>query len=79
MADWKRSEFFREAEYCNEFVLTDLRKLENCVKATEGCKHVYNLATSCKGYLEDSLLLYNNTMISFNVLEAARKNGSRGY
>lgn len=36
-------------EFCDEFLLLDLRLLENCLKATEGCQHVYNLAADMGG------------------------------
>jgi hypothetical protein len=28
--DWKKQEFFEAEESCDEFVLLDLRSLENC-------------------------------------------------
>jgi GDP-D-mannose 3',5'-epimerase len=82
-ADWKRNEFMEEKDYCDEFILLDLRKLENCLTVTKGCTHVYNLAADMggMGFIESnqSVLLYNNTMISFNVLESARVNGAKRY
>ena len=36
-------------EFCHEFHLTDLRILENCLKVTSGCQHVYNLAADMGG------------------------------
>merc|ERR1712054_480535 len=66
-------------EYCNEFLLVDMRKLENCLAVTKDCLHVYNLAADMggMGFIESNqaVLMYNNTMISFNVMEAARKCG----
>eukprot|EP00928_Gymnodinium_smaydae_P015393 TRINITY_DN1568_c0_g1_i2.p1 TRINITY_DN1568_c0_g1~~TRINITY_DN1568_c0_g1_i2.p1 ORF type:complete len:313 (-),score=50.58 TRINITY_DN1568_c0_g1_i2:339-1277(-) len=54
-----------------------------CIEATKGCKHVYNLAADMggMGFIESnqSVLLFNNTMISFNVLEASRMNGVERY
>lgn len=65
-------------EFCHEFHQVDLRILENCLKVSKGCQHVYNLAADMGGMgfivSNQSVLLYNNTMISFNVLEAARQN-----
>jgi GDP-D-mannose 3',5'-epimerase len=82
-ADWKENEFMKPSEFCNEFHLVDLRLLENCLKVTEGCQHVYNLAADMggMGFIESnqSVLIYNNTMISFNMLEAARQNGAKRY
>jgi GDP-D-mannose 3',5'-epimerase len=77
-ADWNGNEFMEPAEFCNEFHKVDLRILDNCLRVTEGCQHVYNLAADMggMGFIESnqSVLLYNNTMISFNMLEAARQN-----
>ena len=61
----------------------DLRKLENCLACTKGCEQVYNLAADMggMGFIESnqSVLMYNNTMISFNMLEASRMNGAQRY
>mmetsp|Transcript_23023 Transcript_23023/g.17467 ORF Transcript_23023/g.17467 Transcript_23023/m.17467 type:complete len:370 (+) Transcript_23023:58-1167(+) len=82
-ADWKENEFMKPEEFCNEFHLVDLRLLENCLKVTSGCQHVYNLAADMGGMgfivSNQSVLLYNNTMISFNMLEAARQNSALRY
>lgn len=79
--DWKRNEHFKEQDFCHEFLQLDLRSLENCILATAGCEHVYNLAADMggMGFIQSnhSVILYNNTMISFNVLEAARRNGAK--
>ena len=81
--DWKKQEFFEEEEFCNEFLLLDLRKLENCVKATDGCEEVYNLAADMggMGFIQSnhSVIGYNNTMISFNMMEAARRCGAKKF
>lgn len=78
--DWKDQEFFKLDEFCDEFMLLDLRKFDNCIKATEGCFAVYNLAADMggMGFIQSnhSVLFYNNTMISFNMMEASRRNGS---
>ena len=37
------------SEFCHEFHQTDLRILENCLKITSGCQHVYNLAADMGG------------------------------
>jgi len=82
-SDWKDNEFMKPEEFCNEFHKVDLRVLENCLKVTAGCKHVYNLAADMGGMgfivSNQSVLLYNNTMISFNMLEAARQNHATRY
>ena len=65
--------------FCDEFNLVDLRVFENCKKVCEGCDHVFNLAADMggMGFIQSnhSVIMYNNTMISFNMLEAARQTG----
>lgn len=82
-ADWKDNEFMEPPEFCHEFHKVDLRLLENCLRVTAGCQHVYNLAADMGGMgfivSNQSVLLYNNTMISFNMLEAARQNKALRY
>jgi len=76
--DWVRNEYFEENQFCDQFLLLDLRRYENCIKATEGVDWVFNLAADMggMGFIQSnhSVILYNNTMISFNMLEAARLN-----
>lgn len=48
-ADWNNNEYFENNEFCSEFMLLDLRVLENCLKATEGCEWVLNLAADMGG------------------------------
>eukprot|EP00928_Gymnodinium_smaydae_P002743 TRINITY_DN10990_c0_g1_i1.p1 TRINITY_DN10990_c0_g1~~TRINITY_DN10990_c0_g1_i1.p1 ORF type:complete len:129 (+),score=30.90 TRINITY_DN10990_c0_g1_i1:56-388(+) len=66
-ADWKENDFMNVDDFCDEFMLVDLRKLDMCLEATKGCKHVYNLAADMggMGFIESnqSVLLFNNTMI----------------
>lgn len=75
-ADWKRCQYFEEKEFCDEFQLVDLRVLENCKKACKGCDWVFNMAADMggMGFIQSnhSVIAYNNTMISLNMLEAAR-------
>mmetsp|Transcript_11544 Transcript_11544/g.24921 ORF Transcript_11544/g.24921 Transcript_11544/m.24921 type:complete len:352 (+) Transcript_11544:81-1136(+) len=82
-ADWKENEYFKQDEFCNEFMLVDLRDMENCKKAVAGCEHVYNLAADMggMGFIQSnhSVIMYNNTMISFNMLEAARQEGVKRF
>ncbi|KNC78693.1 GDP-mannose 3,5-epimerase [Sphaeroforma arctica JP610] len=77
VVDWKRNEYFQESEYCDEFILGDLREKSVAAAATKGMDIVYNLAADMggMGFIQSnhSLILYNNTMISVNVLEAARE------
>ncbi|CAF1422333.1 unnamed protein product [Adineta ricciae] len=83
VADWARNEYFTEDEFCNEFLHIDLRVLDNCLKASVGCDWVFNLAADMggMGFIESnhSVILWNNTMISFNMLEAARRNGCKRF
>ena len=65
--------------FCHEFILADLRVFDNCAKVCTGCDHVFNLAADMggMGFIQSNhgVIFYNNTMISFNMLEAARKAG----
>lgn len=69
----------QEDQFCDEFHLVDLRLFDNCKKVCEGCDHVFNLAADMggMGFIQSnhSVILYNNTMISYNMMEAARQNG----
>ncbi len=71
------------SEFCDEFHKVDLRLLDECLKVTAGCQHVYNLAADMGGMgfivSNQAVLLYNNTMISFNMLEGARQNGVKRF
>ncbi|KIZ05142.1 NAD-dependent epimerase/dehydratase [Monoraphidium neglectum] len=75
--DWKRNEHFSEEEFCDEFHLVDLRLFENCKKVVSGCDHAFHMAADMggMGFIQSnhSVILYNNTMISYNFLEAARQ------
>jgi len=77
IVDWKPNEYFDEKEISDEFLALDLRDMGNCVKACEGVQWVYDLAADMggMGFIQSnhSTILYNNTMISFNLLEAARR------
>ena len=67
----------QEEVFCDEFHLVDLRVFENCKKVCEGADHVFNLAADMggMGFIQSnhSVIMYNNTMVSLNVLEAARQ------
>ncbi|PSC72835.1 GDP-mannose 3,5-epimerase 2 [Micractinium conductrix] len=77
--DWKRNEHMPEEVFCDEFILADLRVFDNCAKVVKGCDHVFSLAADMggMGFIQSnhSVILYNNTMISFNMMEAARQAG----
>lgn len=82
-ADWKENEYFTREQFCNEFMLLDLRDKKNCEKASAGCEDIYNLAADMggMGFIQSnhSVILYNNAMISFNMLEAARLAGCKRF
>merc|ERR1712085_200668 len=63
--------------------MTDLRKLDVAIKGCEGCKYVYNLAADMGGMgficSNESVLAFNNTAISMNMLEAARRGGATNF
>jgi GDP-D-mannose 3',5'-epimerase len=52
---------------------------ENCLEVTKGCHWVFNFAADMggMGYIQSNqaYILYNNTMITFNMAEASRLNG----
>lgn len=80
VVDWKKNEFMENDEFCDAFILDDLRKLDVAVKACDGCTQVYNLAADMGGMgficSNESVLAFNNTAISMNMLEAARRGGA---
>jgi GDP-D-mannose 3',5'-epimerase len=65
-----------EASDAAEFELLDLRRWSNCLLATVGINHVYNLAADMGGigYITaaHALISHNNTLINTHMLEAAR-------
>jgi GDP-D-mannose 3',5'-epimerase len=76
--DWKENEYFKQEEFCSEFKLLDLREKQHCIDVTKDIDDVYCLAADMggMGFIQSnhSVILYNNTMISFNMVEAARQN-----
>ena len=74
--DWKRNEFMEVPEFCDESHLADLRIPVNCLRVCDGCRDMYNLAADIGGMgfikSNESVLMYNNTMISFNMLEVEK-------
>lgn len=82
-ADWKENEYFKQEEFCDEFLLVDLREKDNCMKACKDCEDVYNLAADMggMGFIQSnhSVILYNNAMISFHMMEAARLCGAKRF
>eukprot|EP00179_Madagascaria_erythrocladioides_P020439 CAMPEP_0198341024 /NCGR_PEP_ID=MMETSP1450-20131203/46089_1 /TAXON_ID=753684 ORGANISM="Madagascaria erythrocladiodes, Strain CCMP3234" /NCGR_SAMPLE_ID=MMETSP1450 /ASSEMBLY_ACC=CAM_ASM_001115 /LENGTH=388 /DNA_ID=CAMNT_0044046021 /DNA_START=54 /DNA_END=1220 /DNA_ORIENTATION=- len=82
-ADWMENEYFKTDEFCDEYVKADLRNFDECMKVTKGADWVFNLAADMggMGFIQSnhSVILYNNTMISFNMVEAARRNGVKRF
>src|SRR3972149_1547541 len=78
VADIKQNEYFPEEDFCDQFMLLDLKSLDNCLIATKDCEWVFNLACLMGGMgtisFNHAVILYGNTMISFNMLESARRN-----
>eukprot|EP00560_Eucampia_antarctica_P007957 CAMPEP_0197823982 /NCGR_PEP_ID=MMETSP1437-20131217/1294_1 /TAXON_ID=49252 ORGANISM="Eucampia antarctica, Strain CCMP1452" /NCGR_SAMPLE_ID=MMETSP1437 /ASSEMBLY_ACC=CAM_ASM_001096 /LENGTH=357 /DNA_ID=CAMNT_0043423425 /DNA_START=95 /DNA_END=1168 /DNA_ORIENTATION=- len=83
VVDWKKNEFMENEEFCDEFILEDLRKLDVAIRSCEGCTQVYNLAADMGGMgficSNESVLAFNNTAISMNMLEAARRGGATNF
>jgi len=80
VADWKRNEFWSDNDISHEFLQVDLREMSDCMKACEGMDWVFNYAADMggMGFIQSNhaTILYNNTMISFNMVEAARRSGT---
>jgi GDP-D-mannose 3',5'-epimerase len=80
-ADIKGPEFSKTA--ADDFKILDLRRWENCLKASEAVDEVYALAADMGGMgfisAHHAQILYNNSLINLHTLEAARENGVRRY
>lgn len=81
--DWAENEFWKPEEFCDEFLRLDLRDYQSCKKASEGCDWVFNFAADMggMGFIQsnNAVILYNNLMISSNMLEAAHRNGVKRF
>jgi nucleoside-diphosphate-sugar epimerase len=79
--DIKTPEF--EETRADEFELLDMRRWDNCLQATRGVHHVYALAADMGGMgfisANHARILYNNGLINFHTLEAAKMNGVERY
>ena len=66
-----------------EFMLLDLRRWENCLKATEGMDEAYNLAANMGGigFIETvhAEIMHDNVLINAHMLGAARQNRLKRY
>jgi len=67
----------------NEFLILDLRKWDNCLRAMIGIDEVYAMAADMGGMgfisCHHSEILYNNALINFHTLEAARLQNVSNY
>lgn len=67
----------------DEFEIADLRRWDNCLQVTRGATEVYALAADMggMGFIQNhhAEILYNNALINFHTLEAARCNGVKRY
>lgn len=82
VVDIKFDDYIRE-EYCREKLQLDLRKPENCLKATEGIDKVYNLAANMGGIgfitSVSADVMHDNVLINTNMLEASVRNGVKRF
>lgn len=79
--DIKQPEF--SAPNADEFLSLDLRRRENCLRATAGVDQVYALAADMGGMgfisSHHAQILHSNSLINLHTLEAARENGVTRY
>jgi GDP-D-mannose 3', 5'-epimerase len=72
-----------EATCAHEFMLLDLRRASDAVRATQGIADVYALAADMGGMgfisAHHARILHDNSLINLHTLEAARANGIRRY
>ena len=75
--DLKHPEY--EASAADEFEILDLRRWEDCLKATDSIDEVYALAADMGGMgfisSHHAQILHNNSLINLHTIEAARQNG----
>src|SRR2546427_4339119 len=84
---WVRGVDLKAPEYepspAHEFELLDLRRWDNCTRATRGVEEVYNLAANMGGigFIEShkAEIMHDNVLINVHMLEAARLNGVKSY
>lgn len=84
---WVRGVDLKIPEYedtaADEFEVRDLRRWDECLLATRGISHVYNLAADMGGigyitaFLAD--IARNNTLINTHMIEASRVNGVKRF
>src|SRR5690606_20460055 len=79
---WVRGVDIKEHEFAqtaaDEFIISDLRKVEVCEKVLQGIDEVYQLAADMggAGYIftgdNDAAVMHNSATINLNMLEACR-------
>lgn len=84
---WVRGVDIKEPDFepsiAQEFELLDLRRWENCRKASEQIDEVYNLAANMGGIgfisANKAEIMHDNVLINIHMLEAARQRGVSRY
>jgi GDP-D-mannose 3',5'-epimerase len=84
---WVRGVDLKYPEYepsaAHDFALLDLRRWEDCLKATDRIDEVYALAADMGGMgfisAHHAEILRNNSLINLHTLDAARENGVKRY
>lgn len=84
---WVRGVDLKYPEYtdidADEFEILDLRRWDNCLRATRGVDHVYALAADMGGMgfisSNHATILRNNSLINMHTLDAALINGIERY
>lgn len=84
---WVRGVDLKHPEFtesdADEFEILDMRRLAQCLEATSDVDEVYALAADMGGMgfisSNHATILYNNSTINLNTLEAAHQNGVKRY
>lgn len=84
---WVRGVDIKSPEYegtkAHEFEQLDLRRWDDCLRATQGVEEVYNLAANMGGigFIEShkAEIMHDNVLINMHMLEASRLNGAKRY
>lgn len=84
---WVRGVDLKHPEFsetdADDFQVSDLRRWEDCLKATQNVSEVYALAADMGGMgfisAHHAQILYNNSLINLHTLEAARVNDVKRY
>jgi nucleoside-diphosphate-sugar epimerase len=85
--NWVRGVDIKLPEYestkASEFEVLDLRRWDNCLRATRGIDAVYNLAANMGGigfiHAHKAEIMHDNVLINMHMLEAARLNSVSRY